>query len=124
MLTDEEVVSRVQAGQAELFEIIFDRHYARIDRYVRGFGIPELSPLSIGVSGLVREFEAPVFRPEPASEEVKARGGVAVDSTRAIRSSNWRSNRKFWPSDFVSRMPSAVSNCRISETFIRLEAIP
>jgi hypothetical protein len=39
-----------------------------------GFGIPELSAISIGLSGLVREFEAPVFRPEPASESLKARG--------------------------------------------------
>jgi RNA polymerase sigma-70 factor, ECF subfamily len=41
MLTDEQVVSRVQAGQIELFEIIFDRYFARIERYVRGLGLPE-----------------------------------------------------------------------------------
>jgi RNA polymerase sigma-70 factor, ECF subfamily len=41
MLTDEEVVARVQAGQVELFELIFDRHYARIERYARGLGLPD-----------------------------------------------------------------------------------
>ena len=41
MLTDEQVVARVQAGEGELFELIFDRYYARIERYVRGLGLPE-----------------------------------------------------------------------------------
>jgi RNA polymerase sigma factor (sigma-70 family) len=41
MLTDEEIVTRVQAGEGELFELIFDRHYTRIERYVRGLGLPE-----------------------------------------------------------------------------------
>jgi RNA polymerase sigma-70 factor (ECF subfamily) len=41
MWTDEEVVARVQAGERELFEIIFDRHYARIERSVRSLGLPE-----------------------------------------------------------------------------------
>ena len=36
MLTDEEVVRRVQAGEGELFELIFERHFERIERYVRG----------------------------------------------------------------------------------------
>jgi hypothetical protein len=46
-----------------------------------GFGIPTLSSFSVSVSGLVREFEAPVFRPEPASEGTKTRGyGVAVNA--------------------------------------------
>jgi RNA polymerase sigma-70 factor (ECF subfamily) len=41
MLTDEAVVARVQAGEVELFEIIFDRQFARIERYVRGLGVQE-----------------------------------------------------------------------------------
>jgi len=40
MLTDEEIVARVQAGEPELFELIFDRHYARIERSVGGLGLP------------------------------------------------------------------------------------
>jgi RNA polymerase sigma-70 factor (ECF subfamily) len=41
MLTDEEVVTRVQNGQVELFEIIFDRYFVRMERYVRGLGLPD-----------------------------------------------------------------------------------
>jgi RNA polymerase sigma-70 factor (ECF subfamily) len=41
MLTDEEIVARVQSGQVELFELIFDRHYVRMERYVRGLGLPD-----------------------------------------------------------------------------------
>jgi RNA polymerase sigma-70 factor (ECF subfamily) len=41
MLTDEEIVARVQTGQAELFGLIFDHHYARIERYARGLGLLE-----------------------------------------------------------------------------------
>jgi hypothetical protein len=46
-----------------------------------GFGRPSLSPLSIGVSGLYRAFETPVFRSEPGSASVKAFGyGAAVSA--------------------------------------------
>lgn len=41
MLTDEQIVTRVQAGEGELFELIFDRHFARIERYARGLGLPD-----------------------------------------------------------------------------------
>ncbi|HTA20416.1 MAG TPA: hypothetical protein VK989_14090, partial [Polyangia bacterium] len=43
-----------------------------------GFGRPFLSPLSIGVSGLYRAFELPVFRAEPGSESVKTYGWGAA----------------------------------------------
>jgi hypothetical protein len=44
-----------------------------------GFGRPSLSPLSIGVSGLYRQFQTPVFRAEPGSASVKTFGyGVAA----------------------------------------------
>jgi hypothetical protein len=43
-----------------------------------GFGRPVLSPLSIGVSGVVRQFEVPVFRAEPGSAATRARGGGAA----------------------------------------------
>lgn len=56
MLTDEDVVSRVQAGQVELFEIIFDRHYARIERYVRGLGIPDAEMEDIVAETFTRAF--------------------------------------------------------------------
>jgi RNA polymerase sigma-70 factor (ECF subfamily) len=56
MLTDEAVVSRVQAGQVELFEIIFDRHYARIERYVRGLGIPDAEMEDVVAETFTRAF--------------------------------------------------------------------
>jgi len=44
-----------------------------------GFGRPSLTPLSIGVSGMYRRFEAPAFRSEPGSEAVHANGyGLAA----------------------------------------------
>jgi RNA polymerase sigma-70 factor (ECF subfamily) len=39
-MTDEEVIRRVQAGERELFELLFARHYARIERYMRHLGVP------------------------------------------------------------------------------------
>jgi hypothetical protein len=44
-----------------------------------GFGRPALSPLSVGVSGLYRAFELPIFRAEPGTESVKTFGyGLAA----------------------------------------------
>jgi RNA polymerase sigma-70 factor (ECF subfamily) len=40
-LTDEDVIRRVQTGETELFELIFERHYTRIERYLRHLGVPE-----------------------------------------------------------------------------------
>jgi hypothetical protein len=45
-----------------------------------GFGRPSKTPLSIGVSGIYRAFEVPVFRPEPGSASVKAFGYGAAAS--------------------------------------------
>jgi RNA polymerase sigma-70 factor (ECF subfamily) len=56
MLTDEEIVTRVQAGQVELFEIIFDRHYGRIERYVRGLGIAEADMEDVVADSFLRAF--------------------------------------------------------------------
>jgi len=39
-LSDEEIVRRVQDGEAGLFSLIFDRHYARLERFVRHLGVP------------------------------------------------------------------------------------
>jgi len=38
-LSDEEIVRRVQNGERSLFTIIFDRHYARLERFVRRLGL-------------------------------------------------------------------------------------
>jgi RNA polymerase sigma-70 factor, ECF subfamily len=39
--SDEEIVRRVQQGEAKLFSSIFERHYGRLERFVRHLGIPE-----------------------------------------------------------------------------------
>jgi RNA polymerase sigma-70 factor, ECF subfamily len=56
MLTDEEVVARVQAGEGELFEHIFHRHYGRIERYVRGLGLPDADQEDVVVETFLRAF--------------------------------------------------------------------
>lgn len=46
-----------------------------------GFGRPQRQPFSVGVSGLYRAFEMPVFRSEPGSQSVKTFGwGVAAQT--------------------------------------------
>jgi hypothetical protein len=50
-----------------------------------GFGRPSLSPISVGISGLYRQFEVPAFRSEPGSEAVKAKGwGIAAQALLPI----------------------------------------
>src|SRR5690348_15075573 len=39
--TDEELVTRIQRGNAEAFTAIFDRHRTRLGRFIRSFGVPE-----------------------------------------------------------------------------------
>lgn len=38
--SDEEIVRRVQQGEAKLFGVIFDRYYGRLERFVRHMGVP------------------------------------------------------------------------------------
>lgn len=38
---DEEIIRRVQHGEAGLFSVIFERHYSRLERFVRHLGVPE-----------------------------------------------------------------------------------
>jgi RNA polymerase sigma-70 factor (ECF subfamily) len=37
---DEEIIRRVQRGDAKLFSVIFERHYRRLERFVRHMGVP------------------------------------------------------------------------------------
>lgn len=39
-LPDEEIIRRVQQGDAGLFSAIFERHYTRLSRFVRHLGVP------------------------------------------------------------------------------------
>src|SRR5438552_3711227 len=38
--SDEEIVRRVQQGEAKLFTLIFERYYGRLERFVRHMGVP------------------------------------------------------------------------------------
>lgn len=38
-LSDEEIVQRVQSGETQLFAALFDRHYPRLERFVRRLGL-------------------------------------------------------------------------------------
>jgi RNA polymerase sigma-70 factor, ECF subfamily len=38
--SDEEIVRRVQEGDARLYGVIFDRYYRRLERFVRHMGVP------------------------------------------------------------------------------------
>ncbi|MFN3649926.1 MAG: RNA polymerase sigma factor [Armatimonadota bacterium] len=39
--SDEEIVRRVQRGEAKLFSVIFERHYTRLERFIRHSGLPD-----------------------------------------------------------------------------------
>lgn len=38
---DEEIIRRVQQGDAKLFSVIFERYYRRLERFIRQLGLPE-----------------------------------------------------------------------------------
>ncbi len=38
---DEEIIRRGQRGESQLFALIFERHYPRLEGYVRHLGVPE-----------------------------------------------------------------------------------
>lgn len=39
--SDEEIIRRVQQGEAKLFSLIFERYYTRLERFIRQLGLPE-----------------------------------------------------------------------------------
>lgn len=39
--TDEELVARVQGGEAEAFAVVYERHQARLARFLRSCGVPD-----------------------------------------------------------------------------------
>jgi RNA polymerase sigma-70 factor (ECF subfamily) len=55
-LTDEEIMRRVQAGETDLFEWIFERHYARIERYLRHLGVPDRDREDLAAETFARAF--------------------------------------------------------------------
>src|SRR5207245_1304107 len=49
-------VARVQTGQTEIFALIFDRHYARIERYAHGLGLPDADQEDLVAETFTRAF--------------------------------------------------------------------
>jgi RNA polymerase sigma-70 factor, ECF subfamily len=56
-LTDEEIVQRVQQGENGLFELVFDRYYDRVERYLRRCGVPERDLSDIASDVFVRAYQ-------------------------------------------------------------------
>lgn len=55
-MTDEEVIRRVQAGERALFELIFARHYTRMERYARHLGVPAAEAEDLVAETFARAF--------------------------------------------------------------------
>jgi RNA polymerase sigma factor (sigma-70 family) len=77
--TDEEIVRRVQAGEGKLFSIIFERHYSRLERYVRHLGVGEsdLEDVLAETIQLEEAWQEPDLRAEEPLEAVIRRAEVA-----------------------------------------------
>ncbi|HEU4754501.1 MAG TPA: sigma-70 family RNA polymerase sigma factor [Armatimonadota bacterium] len=55
-VSDEEIVRRVQRGEGKLFAVIFERHYARLERFCRHLGVPEADLEDVLGEAFVRAF--------------------------------------------------------------------
>ena len=53
---DEEIVRRVQGGEAKLFGILFERHYGRLEYFVRHLGVPDADLEDVLAETFVRAF--------------------------------------------------------------------
>ena len=54
---DEEIVRRVQQGEAKLFGTVFERHYARLEHFLRHLGVPEADLEDVLADTFTRAFE-------------------------------------------------------------------
>ena len=54
--SDEEIVRRVQGGEAKLFGILFERHYGRLEYFVRHLGVPDADLEDVLSETFVRAF--------------------------------------------------------------------
>jgi RNA polymerase sigma-70 factor (ECF subfamily) len=54
---DEEIVRRVQRGEVKLFGVVFDRHYARLEQFLRHLGVPEADLEDVLADSFTRAFE-------------------------------------------------------------------
>ena len=68
---DEEIIRRVQGGESALFSVIFERHYARIERFVRGLGVSDAELEDVLADTFSRAFSrVQSFRPETGARYV------------------------------------------------------
>lgn len=70
-VADEEIIRRVQAGESRLFSVIFERHYARMERFVRGLGVADAELEDVLADTFSRAFSrVESFRPETGARYV------------------------------------------------------
>lgn len=55
--SDEEIIRRVQQGEAKLFGVIFERHYGRLETFVRHLGVPESDQEDVLAETFTRAFD-------------------------------------------------------------------
>lgn len=68
---DEEIIRRVQQGDAKLFSVIFERYYARIERFLRTLGLPPGELEDVLAETFERAFSrVQSFRPDSGSRYV------------------------------------------------------
>jgi RNA polymerase sigma factor (sigma-70 family) len=54
---DEEIVRRVQRGEGKLFGVVFERHYTRLEQFLRHLGVPETDLEDVLADSFTRAFE-------------------------------------------------------------------
>lgn len=54
---DEEIIRRVQLGEGKLFSIVFERHYTRLEQFLRHLGVPDADLEDVLADTFARAFE-------------------------------------------------------------------
>ncbi len=69
--TDEEIIRRVQGGESRLFTLIFERHYVRLERFLRHLRVPEDDLEDVLAETFTRAYSrVQLFNPESGSRYV------------------------------------------------------
>jgi RNA polymerase sigma-70 factor (ECF subfamily) len=88
---DEEIIRHVQRGEAQLFGVIFERHYARLERFVRGLGVPDADLEDVLGDTFARAFaRVDSFRPETGARYVSYLYAIARNLVTDRRRSRGR----------------------------------
>jgi RNA polymerase sigma-70 factor (ECF subfamily) len=54
---DEEIIRRVQLGEGKLFSVVFERHYTRLEQFLRHLGVPDADLEDVLADTFARAFE-------------------------------------------------------------------